>query len=142
MTYIYLAAGFLVASVGFLLSRIGGNSSGIVFFALAVTLAGACVVGGQIGIVAVASTIYPSAIRSSGVGWALGVGRTGSVIGPFVGSVLLAANFDDTRMFLIGAIPVLIAALLSFSADRFDLHSSQTPGAPACGIDNPVESIP
>jgi AAHS family 4-hydroxybenzoate transporter-like MFS transporter len=125
-----------------LLSRIGSSSSGIVAFALAVAFAGACVVGGQIGIVAVASTIYSSAIRSSGIGWALGVGRSGSVIGPLIGSALLAANFDDTKVFLIGAIPVLIGAVLSFSADRFNLHSSQTSGTPAGGIDHPAESLP
>jgi len=140
MASIYLAAALFVGSVGYLLSRIGGGSAGIVVFAAAVTLAGACVVGGQIGIIAATSTIYPAAVRSSGIGWALGMGRTGSVIGPFVGSVLIAARFDNTKLFLVGAIPALIAALLSLSADRFSLHPDQTPDT--CAIDTPLGSVP
>ena len=128
MTSTYFAAAIFVASVGYLLSRIGG-SGGLFLFAIVVTLAGACVVGGQIGIVAVASTIYPSSIRASGVGWALGIGRTGSVIGPLVGTLLIAAKLDNTRLFLVGAIPVLVAALLSLFADRLSLPSNQSPEA-------------
>jgi MFS transporter, AAHS family, 4-hydroxybenzoate transporter len=137
----YLAAAILVGLVGFLLSRIGVGSPGIVLFAIAVTLTGACVVGAQIGIVAVASTIYPAAIRSSGVGWALGVGRTGSIVGPLVGSVLIAAKFDNTKLFVVGAIPVLIAALLSIFADRLRLHRNEAPDAPTGAVDSPL-SVP
>jgi AAHS family 4-hydroxybenzoate transporter-like MFS transporter len=142
MTSVYAGAVLLVSSVGYLLSHIRGGSSGMVLFAIAVTLAGTSVVGGQIGIIAVTSAIYPSAIRSSGVGWALGIGRTGSVIGPLVGSVLIAAKFDDTYLFLIGAVPILIAALLSFSANRLRLHSDRTPSAEVDAFEGPLGSAP
>lgn len=137
----YLAAAILVGSVGFLLSRISVGSTGIVLFAAAVTLTGACVVGAQIGIVAVTSTIYPASIRSSGVGWALGVGRTGSIVGPLVGSVLIAAKFDNTKLFLVGATPVAIAALLSLFADRLYLHRNEAPDAATGAVDTPL-SVP
>jgi AAHS family 4-hydroxybenzoate transporter-like MFS transporter len=51
-------------------------------------LAGFGVVGAQIGMNALAAAIYPTAIRSTGVGWALGVGRIGSIIGPVAGGLL------------------------------------------------------
>jgi hypothetical protein len=43
-----------------------------------------------LGTIAATATLYPTTIRSSAVGWALGIGRLGSVIGPFVGSSLIA----------------------------------------------------
>jgi MFS transporter, AAHS family, 4-hydroxybenzoate transporter len=81
--------------------------------ATAVTLAGACVVGGQIGVIAATSTIYPDAIHTSGVGWALGIGRIGSVVGPFIGSALIANQLPIPELFAIGAIPALIASVTS-----------------------------
>jgi hypothetical protein len=47
-------------------------------------LAGFGVVGAQMGMNALAAGMYPTAIRSTGIGWALGVGRIGSIIGPLV----------------------------------------------------------
>jgi AAHS family 4-hydroxybenzoate transporter-like MFS transporter len=106
---VYLGAAFFVASVGILLT---GSTA---ILTLAVTLAGFCVVGGQIGIIAVTSIAYPTEIRSSGVGWALGIGRVGSVVGPFVGGALMQAHFPDSSLFLLGAIPALIASLAALS---------------------------
>jgi AAHS family 4-hydroxybenzoate transporter-like MFS transporter len=118
MAVVYFSASVLVGSVGYLLSK-SGTPTGIVVLLMAITLAGACVVGGQIGIITVTATIYPVAIRSSGVGWALGVGRIGSVVGPILGSALIAAHVPDTQLFLMGALPVLAAAVVSQSLDIF-----------------------
>jgi len=118
MAVVYVAASLLVSSVGYLLSN-RGNPAGTLFLIVAITLSGACVVGGQIGIITLAATIYPVVIRSSGVGWALGVGRIGSVIGPILGSALIAAQLSQTRLFVIGALPVLVASAVSLSIDMF-----------------------
>jgi AAHS family 4-hydroxybenzoate transporter-like MFS transporter len=53
---------------------------------------------------------YPTVIRSTGVGWALGVGRIGSIIGPFIGGLMLAAQWTPQQIFMAGAIPALCAA--------------------------------
>jgi MFS transporter, AAHS family, 4-hydroxybenzoate transporter len=108
---VYLGAAVFVASVGMLLT---GSTA---VLTLAVTLAGFCVVGGQIGVIAVTSSAYPTTIRSSGVGWALGIGRVGSVVGPFVGSALMQAQFPDSSLFLFGAIPALIASVTAVGLD-------------------------
>ncbi len=62
---------------------------------LAITISGAgmCVIGGQSFINVLSAVLYPTAVRSTGVGWALGVGRVGAIIGPVVGGMLLAAHF-------------------------------------------------
>ncbi len=73
-----------------------------------VTLAGLCIPGGQCGINALASTLYPTAIRSTGAGWALGIGRLGSIMGPVLGSVLLAGDLPYGDIFLLLSVPPLL----------------------------------
>jgi AAHS family 4-hydroxybenzoate transporter-like MFS transporter len=59
---------------------------------------------------ALAATFYPTAIRSTGVGWALGVGRIGSIVGPMLGGLMMTLQWDSREIFLAGAIPALCAA--------------------------------
>jgi AAHS family 4-hydroxybenzoate transporter-like MFS transporter len=50
-------------------------------------------------------------MRATGVGWALGVGRFGSLISPALGGLLLAWQWQVTSIFLAVALPALLAAL-------------------------------
>ncbi|MFM0700703.1 MFS transporter [Paraburkholderia sediminicola] len=78
---------------------------------IAVTLgAGAAVQGAQAGLNSLAAEIYPTSMRATGVGWALGVGRIGSVFGPVAGGLMLVHHWDAQHIFLAGVIPGLIAA--------------------------------
>ena len=58
--------------------------------AVTVTCAGVGIIGGQNASHALAAEFYPTGIRSTGVGWALGIGRIGSIVGPLVGGLLLS----------------------------------------------------
>lgn len=104
----YLGAGVFVASVG-----TAGTSIPLLF--LTVFLTGFCVVGGQIAANALTAESYPTAIRATGVGWALGIGRVGSIIGPVIGGLLLALHWETRHVLLIGAVPMLIAAAAAIS---------------------------
>lgn len=79
-------------------------------FAL-VFLIGMLVIGGQINIPAVAVHFYPSPVRAAGVGLAMAVGRLGSIAGPLAGGYLVAAQLAWDRLFLLAALPPLVAAL-------------------------------
>ena len=80
---------------------------------LAVVFAGGfCVVGGQPAVNALAGHFYPTSLRSTGIGWSLGIGRIGSVIGPLVGGQLIALNWSNAALFHAAAVPVLCSALL------------------------------
>jgi AAHS family 4-hydroxybenzoate transporter-like MFS transporter len=109
--FVMLALTYLAASAFVLLIGIAGVS--IVPLVLTVFGAGFCVVGGQIGANALTANSYPTPIRSTGVGWALGIGRIGSIIGPAVGGLLLSLRWPMRQIFLVGAAPLLIAALAS-----------------------------
>jgi len=71
---------------------------------------GCGVIGGQVGITTLASMIYPVAIRSTGLGWALGIGRVGSIVGPSVGGYMLATGLDAKHVYLVCVGPALIGA--------------------------------
>ena len=104
-----LSLTYLAASAFVLL--IGAVGTSILALVLAVFGAGFCVVGGQIGANALTANSYPTAIRSTGVGWALGIGRIGSIIGPLVGGLLLSLHWPTRLIFMVGAVPVLVGSL-------------------------------
>ena len=107
----YLFAAVAVAAVGF-----SGHS--IPLATLAIFCAGFCIVGGQIASNALAATYYPTMMRSSGVGWALGIGRIGSIVGPWIGGVMLARHVGADSLFLAAAVPALCASLAAFALAR------------------------
>jgi AAHS family 4-hydroxybenzoate transporter-like MFS transporter len=73
--------------------------------------AGAAMIGSQLGANAMAAGLYPARIRSTGVGWALGIGRLGGIAGPALGGSLLAFGLPPKQIFLCACVPALIAAI-------------------------------
>jgi AAHS family 4-hydroxybenzoate transporter-like MFS transporter len=68
-------------------------------------------IGSQLGANAMVAALYPARIRSTGVGWALGIGRLGGIAGPALGGALLAFGLPPKQIFLCACGPALIAAL-------------------------------
>jgi AAHS family 4-hydroxybenzoate transporter-like MFS transporter len=77
--------------------------------------AGVCVVGSQTGINALCGLLYPTALRSTGIGWAYGVGRIGSIIGPILGGLLIGQHLPLPQIFMIVAVPSLCVAAIIFN---------------------------
>lgn len=75
-------------------------------------VAGFFIIGGQLALNAFTNNFYPSHVRATGAGWALGVGRFGSILGPLFGAMLLAMHIPVPQIFFYCAIPAVIAALL------------------------------
>jgi MFS transporter, AAHS family, 4-hydroxybenzoate transporter len=101
---VLLTAAAAIMTVGYV-SAIGGVPLGIAIF-----LAGFCVNGAQNNMNALAAGLYSTSVRATGVGFALGFGRIGSILGPVVGGFLLNAHMPLQPLYAIGAIPALIAA--------------------------------
>lgn len=74
-------------------------------------LAGVCTVGTQVCGNALAASLYPTAMRATGVGWAYGIGRIGSIVGPIMGGILLTQQWDMRSLFLLAAVPLVCAAV-------------------------------
>lgn len=83
------------------------NTSDIWLAAALTLLAGAGVLGAQICLGALIASFYPTALRSTGVGWALGVGRVGSILGPLLGGMAVAAGASPGLLISATAIPML-----------------------------------
>jgi MFS transporter, AAHS family, 4-hydroxybenzoate transporter len=74
--------------------------------------AGGGFVGSQLGLNGFAASAYPASTRSTGIGWALGVGRLGGIAGPIVGGALLALGLPPTKIMLFACGPGLVTAAL------------------------------
>jgi AAHS family 4-hydroxybenzoate transporter-like MFS transporter len=72
---------------------------------------GFCVSGGQVGANALSAAFYPTPYRATGVAWANGVGRIGSIAGSLFGGVLLAAGSRVTTVYALVAVPALVSAM-------------------------------
>lgn len=115
---------------GWLADRLGAGRTLVLFFALAaaslaalglrpgpwllntlLVVAGATTIGTLAVIHAYAAQFYPAWVRSTGVGWAAGVGRLGAIAGPLLGGSLLALELPFQQNFLAFAVPGVVGAL-------------------------------
>ena len=127
-SYRALALAFVGSSLSvFLIGMLGAS---VALQALAVFIAGICVVGGQTASNAMAAESYATSIRSTGVGWSLGIGRIGSIVGPVVGGILLSSHLEMRRVFWAAAVPPLIAvaALIALN-QRTKRHAAESTAA-------------
>lgn len=107
MRVLFVSFAGAVVSVGV----VGSVAHALPWLLVAVFAGGFCVVGGQPAVNALAGQFYPTALRSTGIGWSLGIGRIGSVLGPLVGGHLIALQWSDAALFHAAAVPVLCSAL-------------------------------
>jgi MFS transporter, AAHS family, 4-hydroxybenzoate transporter len=102
---------FWFCIIGALLMLAFGFSPAIVGLLLVLSfLLGFFVDGGFAGLYPVAARIYPTEIRTTGVGWAIGAGRTGAIVGPFLGGILIGLDWSISAYFVVFALPLVIAA--------------------------------
>jgi MFS transporter, AAHS family, 4-hydroxybenzoate transporter len=104
-----LTASFGLASVTIALIGQPGFSIALLF--VLVFIAGWCVVGGQPGINALAGSFYPTYLRSTGVGWGLGIGRAGAIVGPVVGGEFMRRQWSTHDIFLAASLPAVVSTL-------------------------------
>ena len=94
--------------------------------AVVITLSGFFAGASQTGVIALAAVTYPVAIRSTGVGWAMAIGRFGSVVGPILGGFFLSWHWPVDLIFPVIAAPALIGAFCVFLIRQ--LLASRPPG--------------
>jgi MFS transporter, AAHS family, 4-hydroxybenzoate transporter len=127
-----LGAILAVLYLGLLIDRIGPERSlafhyfvGAVFIAVIslvgailsygillaiIFLCGMTIIGSQTGANATCGKLYPARMRTSGLGWALGIGRLGGIAAPVLGGYLLTLGMPPTQIFLSACVFGVIAA--------------------------------
>jgi MFS transporter, AAHS family, 4-hydroxybenzoate transporter len=126
-----LGAIFAVVYLGLLIDRFGPQralawhyAAGIVFIgaiallampylllAIVIFFSGMTIIGSQTGANAACGKLYPARMRTSGLGWALGIGRLGGIAAPVLGGYLLSLGMHPPQIFLSACGFALIAAI-------------------------------
>ncbi len=78
---------------------------------IVIFLLGCSVQGAQAGLNALSAAFYPTSIRSTGVGWALGIGRVGSIVGPILGGIMVSREWSLRHIFFAGSVPACLAVV-------------------------------
>ncbi len=145
-----VGAFFGMVTLGFLADRIGlkrvivawlvlaalvmvlfGNFQTSVAILLALCVIGFFMEGGFIGIYAAAAQVYPTLIRNTGVGWAIGAGRTGAILSPYIAGVLVREGMSMVSLFKIFSAPLLVgaAAIGMMKAKQMIISTNSTPAS-------------
>lgn len=114
---------FLVAGVA--VALIGQATGSMLLLFTVVFITGFAVVGGQPAINAMAANFYPTTSRSTGVGWSLGVGRIGSIVGPVVGGELIRLDWSLGALFGVVALPSFVILVVVLAARGMYQPASQ-----------------
>lgn len=77
--------------------------------------------GGFVGLYAMAARMYPTQFKTTGIGWAMGAGRFGSIVGPALGGILIGLGLSLSTNFLIFAIPALLAGIITITNSSKDV---------------------
>jgi AAHS family 4-hydroxybenzoate transporter-like MFS transporter len=113
------------AGLALFVGATGWLGSWVLMLGIVVAGSGFCLVGANNTLNAFATTLYPTAIRATGVSWASSFGRLVGAIGPYIGGILL----DTTELplvFLIFAIPAVCGAFSVLGLSRVRLTQQRT----------------
>jgi MFS family permease len=108
------------------------SAAGILVLAFAIgVVLGGLINGCIAGLYVIAPSVYPTAIRSTGVGWGIGIGRAGAILAPTVTGALLDAGWTPSGLYLgVGAV-VLVATVAIFLLPRSGSPSGVAHGEPS-----------
>lgn len=116
----YLAAAVCIAAVGMV-------TDNILLLVIAVFGVGFGVSGSQVGANALAAAFYPTTSRATGVSWASAIGRSGSVLGSMGGGAIISAGLGNQAIFLLLAVPAVLAALALLAMARLQQRNAAVP---------------
>ncbi|MFM0057629.1 MFS transporter [Paraburkholderia phytofirmans] len=89
----------------------GQGTANVQSLGIATFVAGVCMTGAQMSMLALAALFYPTHGRASGVAWMLGIGRLGGILGALGGGALSAAGYSMIAILTSMAAPACVAAM-------------------------------
>jgi MFS family permease len=104
----------------------GALRMGLVVVMSGAFIAGFFMIGCMASLYAIVPRIYPASVRNTGTGLAIGFGRLGAVIGPYLGGLLIAAGWQRLAYYAVLALPVLITALIVRRIPLFGEGTNET----------------
>lgn len=110
----FILTAFLMATFGLF---VGSD-----FLLLILGLLGFGIQGGFVGLYAISARIYPTKFKTTGIGWSMGAGRFGGIIGPSLGGLLIGMGFSIGANFLIFALPVILAGVMTMKNSSKEIN--------------------
>jgi AAHS family 4-hydroxybenzoate transporter-like MFS transporter len=98
----FAAAAIVIGFIGFLAADAAWLFAGV-------AIAGITIVGAQVNLSAYSATVYPTQIRSTGLGWIIGIGRLGAIFGALLGTAFIAMGITIELQYVLAGIPALLA---------------------------------
>jgi predicted MFS family arabinose efflux permease len=102
----------LLAALGMIMFAMAPNQLPVLL--VIIFFVGALQQGGFVGLYSAAAKAYPASIRSTGIGWSMGLGRFGAVVGPAVAGYLIAGGLGLAENFVFFAVPMVLAAVFAY----------------------------
>ena len=91
------------------------------------TLDGLLIGGGGAGLIAISALLYPTYMRSTGIGWGLGLGRLGGASGPLAAGALVGAAWAPAEVFVaIGCAALPAAAMIAILGFARENHPTSS----------------
>jgi len=112
-----ISSAYFIGAVA--IACIGLAEANLLLLGLATLAAGFGIIGGQSAANALAAISYPTQIRSTGVGWATGIGRVGSIVGPGLAGIFIGMGVSTQHIFYMAVVPALIASLAGVTLGVF-----------------------
>lgn len=112
-------AGILMINFGFL----GNNVAALMAVAVAMGFFGQA---GFIGLYSVAARLYPTHVRATGIGWAIGLGRVGAIIGPSIAGLLIGLGWERADYFMVLSIPFFVGGMAIWLLKSTQLDTAKT----------------
>jgi len=75
--------------------------------------------GSMAGLYSLTPILYPAAVRTTGMGWAIGIGRFGAILSPMIVGLLVDAEWQTANLYYAFAVP-LVLGVFTVSALRPD----------------------
>jgi len=108
LIFFYMTGGFI------LMSLYANLTMDYSLMFLLILLIGFAVQGGMTGFYPAAARVYPLNIRTTGIGWTMGIGRTGAIAGPALFGIIFDAGVSIQILFIIFSVPLFIAGISAF----------------------------
>ena len=101
---------------------------------------GVLLAGASNGMLPIAAALYPTHLRSTGIGWAMGAGRCGQLVGPILIGWMLAAKLPSSTIFLAAVVPCIISAAFVWLVIRQSRNAWPAKAAAESGVPQTAET--